>query len=149
MESKSLKASWIIMLIVHCVIIIIGLIMLFVPKLFLIGEFEGFTGQQWSGFIGSNSKASSLFLLMNSQMGFYILTLGITALIITLFAYRKAEKWSWYLVLIINTMGWGGSLGFDFPKGDMKVIMMIIIFLIVSYIGLAIGAKPILKKSTS
>jgi hypothetical protein len=46
-------------------------------------------------------------------------------------------------------MGWGGSLGYDLPPGDMKTIMIIVIFFIIALIGLGIGAKPILKKQSS
>jgi hypothetical protein len=46
-------------------------------------------------------------------------------------------------------MGWGGSLGYDLPPGDTKTIMMVVIFFIIALVGLAIGAKPILKSSAS
>ena len=46
-------------------------------------------------------------------------------------------------------MGWGGSLVYDLPPGDTKTIMMIVILFIIGLVGLAIGAKPILKKQSS
>lgn len=149
MDFKALKASWIIMSVVICIGMIIGLLFIFMPSFFLIGEFGGFTGQQWTDFTVSNSKASLFFLLEKSQMGFYIVMLGITELIVILLAYRKRKKWAWYLILIIETLGWGGSIGYDIPNGDMVPVMTCLICLIISYIGLAIGAKPILKKPTS
>jgi hypothetical protein len=123
MDSKALKASWIIISVVICVGIIIGLLFIFMPAFFIIGEFGGFTGQQWTDFTVSNSKASSFFLLEKSQMGFYIVMLGITELIVILLAYRKREKWAWYLLLIIETLGWGGTIGYDIPTGDMEPVM--------------------------
>jgi hypothetical protein len=60
MDSKALKASWIIVLIVNCIVIILGLITMIAPEVFLIGEFEGYTGKSWSDHISSNPDAAFL-----------------------------------------------------------------------------------------
>ena len=149
MNSKALKASWIIVLIVNCIVLIIGLTIMIAPEVFMIGEYEGFTGNKWSDFISSNPDAASFFRLENTQMGWYIFSLGVIAIIITILFYKNGDKRSWYILLILTLMGWGGSLGYDLPTGDTKAIMMTVIFFIIGLVGLAIGAKPILKKQSS
>ena len=149
MDSKALKASWIIVLIVSCIILIIGLTLMIAPEVFLIGEYEGFTGNKWSDFVSSNPDAASYFRLETTQMGWYIFTLGVIAIIITILFYKNGDKRSWYILLILTLMGWGGSLGYDLPPGDIKTIMMIVILFIIGLVGLAIGAKPILKGPSS
>jgi hypothetical protein len=96
MESKAHKTSWIILLIVHCAVIIIGLILVFIPEFFHISEFEAFTGQKWSDFTALNAKVASSIIMNVSQMGLYILLLGFAALIVTLTAYQRGERWSWF-----------------------------------------------------
>ena len=119
MESKSLKVSWVLLLIVHCVVIILALITLFVPKVLIANNFQSFTGQQLSDFKVSNPQVFSFMYIGSFEVGIYILTAGISALFVTLFAYRKGEKWAWYLLLILNTLGWGGSIRANLYKGDM------------------------------
>jgi len=121
--------------------------MIFAPEFFLETEFQRYTRQQWAEFIESNPEASSFFLLEAAQMGLFMITLGIVLLLITLFAYRKGVRWAWYLLLISNTLAWGGPAVTNTPTGDMSVIMSVVIFLVIGYVGLAIGAKSVLKKS--
>ena len=149
MDSKALKASWIIVLIVNCIVVILGLIVMIAPEVFLIGEFEGYTGKKWSDHISSNPDAAFLTRLQFTQSGWYMLTLGVIATLITILFYKNGDKRSWYILLILTLMGWGGSLVYDLPPGDMKTIMIIVIFFIIALIGLGIGAKPILKKQSS
>jgi hypothetical protein len=149
MDSKALKASWIIVMIVNCIVVIIGLTVMITPEVFMIGEYEGFTGSTWSDYIASNPVAASLFRLQVTQTGWYIFTLGVMAVIITVLFYRKGDKRSWYILLILTLMGWGGSLVYDLPAGDIKTIMMIVILFVIGLVGLAIGAKSILKRPSS
>jgi len=70
-------------------------------------------------------------------------------LFVTLFAYRKGENWAWYIILIGNTLGWGGAIRENIYSGDMVVVLISIIVLVIAYVGLAIGAKAVLKKASS
>ena len=146
METKSGKLSWILLLIVHCVVIIIGFMFLFVPTVFIVNEFQSFTGQQWSDFKALNPQVASYIAIASFELGIFILITGISALFITLFAYRNGEKWAWYLFLILNTIGWGGAISGNLYTGDMIVVTICIVFLVIAYVGLAIAGKAILKK---
>ena len=131
MESKALKASWIIVLIVNCIVIILGLITMIAPEVFLIGEFEGYTGKTWSDHISSNPDAAFLTRLQFTQTGLYVFTMGVIATLITVLFYKNGDKRSWYMLLIFTVMGWGGSLAYDLPLGNMTTIMLIVIFFII------------------
>jgi MFS family permease len=149
MDSKSLKVSWSIVLIVNCIVVVIGLIVMIAPEVFLIGEYEGYTGKVWADHISSNPDAASLLRLQVTQTGWYIFTIGVFATLITILFYKRGDKRSWYILLILTVMGWGGSLVYDLPAGDTPTIMMIVILFIIGLVGLAIGAKPILKGPSS
>ncbi len=147
METKAFKISWILLVIVLCIAIILALILTFTPTFFITSEFELFTGQTLADFAESNPKAYSFLLLEDSEMGIFLFALSLITLLITLIPYRKREKWAWYLVVISVTLTAVATVGFNIPTGDMSVIMMSAILTLIAYVGLAIGAKSILKKS--
>ena len=149
MDSKALKASWSIVLIVNCIVIVVGLIVMIAPEVFIIGEYEGYTGNKWSDHLSSNPEAASLFRLKYTQMGMYILTIGVIATLITILFYKNGDKRSWFILLILTVMAYSGSLIYDLPSGDTPTIMLIVILFIITLVGLAIGAKPILKRPSS
>ena len=149
METKSLKASWIIMLFVHCVLIILSLIVLIAPTFFISSEFLSYTGQKWADFSASNSEVASFFIFQIYEIGVIGFGWGVILVLMTVLAYRKGVKWTWPLLLISNTLGWGGLICVDLPTRDMGVVMMAALLFIIAYVGLFIGAKTILKKSTN
>jgi hypothetical protein len=146
MNTKAFRVSWIMQLVVLSITILSGLIMVFAAEFFLAGEFEGFTGQQWADFAESNPKATAFFLLEGTQMGLFMITLGTVLLVVNLFAYRKGQKWAWYLFLFSVTVGIGGPVVTNIPTKDIGVISMVVILFLAGYVALALGAKPILRK---
>jgi len=88
-------------------------------------------------------------MLEESEMGIFLFTIGIFTLLITLLSYRKGHKWGWYLLLICMTLTGGGVIGFNIPTGDMSVILMPAVLLVIGYVGLAFGAKALLKNTSS
>jgi uncharacterized membrane protein HdeD (DUF308 family) len=149
MDSKVFKVSWILLVIAGCVGIVIGLLVIFAPNAFVANEFLLFTGHQWSDFKVSNPQVSSYISISIFEIGFFALAAGISILFVTLFAYRKREKWAWYLLLIVNTLAYGAATRSNVYTGDMAVVVICIVFLVIAYIGLAIGAKAILKKGST
>jgi hypothetical protein len=149
METKAFKVSWILLVIVTGILAVLGLLLTFSPPFFLTSEFELYTGQKLSDFAESNPQAYSFLMLEDSEMGIFLFTIAVVTLLITLMAYKKGEKWSWYICLISMTLTGGGVIGFNIPTGDMSVILMPAILLVIGYVGLAFGVKALLKKTSS
>jgi hypothetical protein len=150
MNAKALRASWIMLLVVFAIAMLSGVIMLFDPSFFLAGEFKSYTGMDWREFSIVNPRAISFFLLDGRQMGLFMVTLALLAVIVLLFGYRRGDRLSWYLCLLLVAFGIGGSLGFDIPTGDRFVIILISALLGVAAVALALGAGPILgRKDTA
>ena len=149
METKAFKVSWILLIIVHCVVIIMGLAAIFIPQSYITKDYQLLTGHEWSDFVTSNPQISSYISILTFEIGILALAAGITALFITLFAYRKGEKWAWYIILRANILGWGGAIRENTYSGDMVVVLISIVFLVIAYVGLAIGAKVVFKKASS
>jgi len=149
MDTKAFKVSWILLVIVTSIVTILGLTLTFASTFFLTSEFEMYTGQKLADFAESNPHAYSFLLLQYSEMGIWLFTIGILTLLITIVPYRRGDKWAWYLYLIGLTLASGGTIGFNIPTGDMSVILIPAILLVIGYVGLAIGAKSVLKKSAT
>jgi hypothetical protein len=147
--SKTTDASTIILVVAACVAVLIGLVVIFGPQVFLKGEFEGSTGLEWKTFRESDPELSNYIVAQSLEIGALVLTLGVTALWVTIAAYKKGERWSWYLLLASHTLGWGGVAWSNVPTRNTWVIVLCLAFLAAAYIGLSLGAKPMLKKARS
>jgi hypothetical protein len=147
MESKRVKASRIILLAVAALAILIGVVILFGEGVFLRREFQGTTGMDWFSFKDSYPEVAVYILSESSEIGVLILDLGITALIVTLMAYGRKGRWPWYLLLASHTLGLGGVTFSNISTRATGVIMISVVLLALSYIGLALGAGHILRKS--
>jgi hypothetical protein len=149
MKTNALKVSMILLVIVYGIGTILSLILIFNPTFFIASQFELATGQKLSDFAESNPLAHSYHLLTELEIGIFMFGLMIVTLLITFFAYRKEYKWSWYIILISVTLIASASVGANIPTGDMKVVIMAAILSGLAYVGLAIGAKAVLKKASS
>jgi hypothetical protein len=126
--------------------IIAGLISLLFPQVFIEGKFHLMTGQQWSDFMASNPHVSSYIRILASAEGLFVFVSGTATLLIVLFAYRKKEKWSWYVILMLTTIGHAGSIIENLSVGDMTIVIVDVIMIVIVYFALAITATSILKR---
>lgn len=150
MESQSLRISWKIMMIPHIVVLIFGLIWTLGPSDISVGQdLQAFMGQPWTDFVTSNTMVASFISLLGRVLGVQLVVIGIMAVAITLTAYRRGEKWSWYVFLAGNTLGWGSGLALEGSTGVIVIAIVEGIILVVAYVGLVISAKAILRKTTS
>ena len=106
------------------------------------------TNQQWSAFMASSPQISSYISILSSAEGAFVFTSALAHLFIILFAYRKGEKWAWYIVLVITTIGHTVSIVENIYIGDMGIVIIDIITLVISYGALALTAKVMLKKES-
>jgi hypothetical protein len=147
MESRSVSIAWKIMMITNAVLLVFGLAFTFIPDVIYAPGFDMYTGQNWNSFVSSNSSVADLILLTAGRMfGVHILVLTILSFAVTVYGFRKGERWSWYTLLIAYTLG----LVFDSIAvsiiGQMEVVAVDIIVLLIAYTALGISAKDILSK---
>ena len=143
---KAHKASFGILLAVSCLSIIISLIFLIVPTVFLSGEFQSATGDSLSAFAASNPAAYSFFMSDELQQALFMLSLSIVQFMIIVTLYRFANKWGWYIGIVLSTLTLGTVIGCDIPTGNVPIILLAVGILLVSYIGFLLGIRPILLK---
>jgi hypothetical protein len=60
-------------------------------------------------------------------------------------AYRKQEKWAWFLVLIAATIGWGSAIALDVVLKDFVIVWFDVMPLLMAYASLILSTKDIFK----
>jgi len=136
------------MMVPHTVVLIFGLISTFAPSISVGQDLQSYIGQPWLDFVASNAKIASFISLLGRVLGVQLIVIGIMAIAITLTAYRRGEKWSWYVFLAGNTFGWGSGLAMEGITGVIPIVVVQAILLLIAYVGLAISAKTILTKAS-
>ena len=149
MEARSVKISWKILMVPYIVLLIFGLIWTFAPSISVGQDLQSFIGQPWLDFVASNAKLASFISLLGRVLGIQLIVIGIMAIAITLTSYRRGEKWSWYVFLAGNTLGWGSGLAMEGITGVIPIVIIEAIMLLIVYVGLGISAKAILIKASS
>ena len=148
MESRAVKISWKIMMIPNIAVLFFGLIWVVAPDISVGQDFQSFMGQPWTDFVTSNAKIGSFISLLGQVLGMQMISIGILTIAITLTAYRRGEKWSWWVFLAGNTLGWGSGLVLEGTTGVMPIVAVQAIILLIAYVGLAIAARAILTKTS-
>ena len=139
-----LKVATIILLIMLVFGGVYSLMLIFAPKMILSSGFESTTGEK----LEDIQNASYLKVMVNELM--HMGALGLTAAISNIFilfaAFRKAEKWAWWALLITGVIAWGGGLIETIVSGDMFNSLLHLIGLVIFLVGLFIPVKAFFGK---
>ncbi len=65
---------------------------------------------------------------------------------IALYPYRKAEAWSWWVILIIGVVAYSFTFSYSVIVGDVATLMFNVIGIILFLIALLLSAKIILSR---
>jgi len=150
-ESSSVKNASLVMTVMGVFTLVISLLWIFLTDVGFISDFEAFMGQTWQEYVISNPRHAEIYLITKRLIGVEMFPISILILLITQKSYRRAEKWSWFALLITGAVLWGsligyrlsiGYFGFDTPLRASSS-MTPIVGLILLVIGLLLPAKVI------
>ena len=147
MEARSLKISWKIMMVPPIYILLLGLCLIVAPGPSIAKNYQLFMGQPWADFVASNARLVIFLSMLNQLIGALAISYAIVTMAIILKAYRKREKWAWYILLAGNTLGFGSTLAWEAATNLIPALVINAIMLLVTYAGLAISAKAIFTKN--
>ena len=138
------KVATVILLIVLIFGGVYSLMLVFAPKMALSGGFEGITGEK----LEDIQNASYLKVMVSDvmHMGAIGLAATISCIFILFAAFRKAEKWAWWALLITGVIAWGGGLIETIVSGDMFNSLLHLIGLVIFLVGLFIPVKAFFGK---
>ena len=146
LESRSVSVAWKIMMIPDFAALLFGLVFAFAPGVMNSAGYESFTGQSWSTFVSVSPKIAEWISLWLMGFGVFSIDLSVYGFAVTLMSFRRRERWSWYALLIGNTLSWIFSVGLTYILGEIPQAIISVVMLLIAYIALAIAAKDILSK---
>ena len=123
-----------------------SLFWIFLTEVIFVSDFLAFTGQSYADYLASSPKTAELYMITKKLWGVTMLLTGLLIIFITQKSYSKAEKWSWYALLIAGTTLWGSLIGYRIIIGYIAPsIVTFIIGTALFVIGIALPAKEILS----
>ena len=143
---KSVKISFVILLIMMILALVYAFITLFMPQVIVARSFQGFTGQSFAEYAASNPTIAGYILVLERMAGGVGLALVLGGLIVLMTAFKKAEKWAWFFVLVTALIGWVNNLIANIAFKNSMTITIIVVGLILLAIGLLIPVKDFFGK---
>jgi hypothetical protein len=146
MQTSSVKTASKVMYAMGIYTVVMSLFWIFLTEVIFVSDFLAFTGQSYADYLASSPKTAELYMITKKLWGVTMLLIGLLIIFITQKSYSKAEKWSWYALLIAGTTLWGSLIGYRFVIGYIAPsIVTFIIVTILFVIGIALPAKEILS----
>jgi hypothetical protein len=145
MQSRAVSFGWIVMLILGIFWLYLGIYKLIDPEIMIESWFETMGDQSWAAFVAANPEATVDFVqLLVISLGTTQLAIAAFVLIITLYGYRRGEKWAWYTLLVGNIILFASML-ISGILNSMNLNMSVL-GLVLLIIALAVPAKKILSQ---
>lgn len=93
-------------------ILIMSVLWIFLTEIMFVSDFKWYTDQAYADYLDSSREFAEIYIITKKLIGFILLTNGVLVIFITQKSYRKAEKWSWFALLIAGTITWGTFIGY-------------------------------------
>ncbi len=146
MQTSSVKTASKVMYAMGIYTVVMSLFWIFLTEVIFVSDFLAFTGQSYADYLASSPKTAELYMITKKLWGVTMLLTGLLIIFITQKSYSKAEKWSWYALLIAGITLWGSLIGYRFIIGYIAPsIVTFIIGTALFVIGIALPAKEILS----
>jgi hypothetical protein len=98
----------------------------------LTAGYEGFTKGSWSELVISSPMTAKYTLVLFRMYGVFNMVFGLMAIAIAVTAFRRAERWAWWTLLVGNTIALGSAMRYDW------IVNAIGPFELSEYLGLVI-----------
>jgi len=112
MQTSSVKIASKIMYVMGIYTLVMSLFWIFLTEVIFVSDFLAFTGQSYADFLASSPEPAELYIITKKLWGVTMLLISLLIIFITKKSYSKAEKWSWYALLITGIMLWGSLMGY-------------------------------------
>ena len=76
-------------------------------------EYEGFTGYSWSALANTSPMATDFITLVFRMYGAYGVAFSLMAIAIAVTAFRQGDGWSWWALLVGNTLTFISAMTYD------------------------------------
>ena len=94
--------------------------------------YEGYTGHPWEHLVTMSPETADYITLVFRMYGIYIIAFSLSAIAIAATAYRRGERWAWWILLVGNSIAWVSAMTYD------QIVGAIGPFELTEYLGLAL-----------
>lgn len=101
-------------------------------KPILAAGYEGFSARPWQELITTSPAAAEFIRVLFEVYGAYVVAFGLVAMAIAGTAFRRGEGWSWWALLVGNTIAFVSAMTYDWTVGAIGP------FELSEYLGLAL-----------
>ena len=98
----------------------------------LTAGYEGFTGRSWSELARTSPATRDFITLLFRMFGTFIVAFALLAIAIAATAFRRGERWTWWMLLAGNTIAFGAPIAYD------RIVGAIGPFELTEYLGIAL-----------
>ena len=133
------RFAWLVMLIADVGLLAWGAMAVLAPdhllgpgaKPILAAGYEGLTGRSWQELTTTSPAAAAFMRILFRVYGAYVVAFGLLASAVAATAFRRGEPWSWWALLVGNTIGLVSAMTYDWT------VRAIGPFELTEYLGLA------------
>ena len=154
MQGSSVRAASIVVTTMGVYTLVISLLWIFMTEVGFVSDFEAYTGTTFAEYLAISPKHAEIYIITKRLVGVQMFPISILIILIAQKSYNKAEKWSWYALLIAGAVLWGsilvyrisiGYFSFDTPLRASSS-MTPIVGLILLIVGLTLPKKKFFGK---
>ena len=98
----------------------------------LVAGYEGFTGRSWAELSAAAPATRDFVTLLFRMFGVFIVAFALMAIAIAATAFRRGERWTWWMLLVGNTIAYGAPMTYD------RIVGAIGPFELSEYLGIAV-----------
>jgi hypothetical protein len=134
------KIAWILIFIVDVAYIVWGGLAAAMPegllgpggKAILPAGYEGYTGGSWTALLSTSPMTAKYMVVLYRLYGIYCVIFGLMASTIAVTAFRRGDRWAWWILLVGNTVALVSAMRYDW------IVNAIGPFEVTEYLGLGL-----------
>lgn len=134
------RIAWVLILVVDVGFVVWGALAAASPdhllgpggKAILPAGYEGYSGGSWPELAGASPLIAGYMKLLYRMYGVYNVLFGLMGSAIAVTAFRRGERWAWWILLVGNTVALVSAMTYD------RTVSAIGPFELSEYLGLAL-----------
>ncbi|MFX0005272.1 MAG: hypothetical protein ACFFA7_01840 [Promethearchaeota archaeon] len=150
MKKSKLEIGSFLILFMGMYTAVLALLWIFVTEIMFVSDFAYYTGFTYQQYLAIDLEVAQIYIITKKLVGCILLANAIMIVLINRKSYRKAEKWSWYAILIGGGISWCTFIIYKIYIGYIGASMItFVVGITLLVVGLVLPVKEILTKKTA
>jgi hypothetical protein len=116
----------------------------------LTAGYEGFTNGSWQDLVENSPATADYITALFRVYGAFNVAFAVLTIAITVTAFRRGEGWSWWALLVANTIAFGSAMTYDWIANAIGPFEMLeYVGIIGVYVALAVTAPSLAQRRSA